>query len=300
MIFRKYNVVVFKDEQSKCRKLQVRGWLPATLLLLFLLLLASNTFLWKFYRDYNGMRAHLLQSEKTVEEQNTQLLSLYQKLKTLEKDLSRIRDFDSKLRVMINLEQAREGSTNSMGGTSNDFSKNYLPFHRQELLARKMHDFLRQLSVDARLEEVRQQDVLHTLRTNKNLLEATPSIMPTHGWTTSTFGWRLSPFTGKREFHKGLDISCPTGTPIYAPARGRVTFVGRDGSYGLTVKIDHGSGMATRYAHMNKATVKANQVVTRGEMIGHVGTTGRSTGPHLHYEVRLNGVPANPNRYIIN
>jgi len=301
MLFRKYHIVVFKDKQGSCRKFQLRGWVLASLFFLVVGLAAGNVVLWKKYVHNFRIEQGLNLAEKTVQEQKSQLLSLTQKIVALQKNLDRIRDFDSKLRVMINLDQDASQTTAPKGGPANEnFSKGYLPLYRQELLARKMHDFLRQLNVEARLEEVRQQEILHTLRSNQNMLEATPSIWPTSGWVTSGFAWRTSPFTGKREFHKGIDISAPRGTPVYAPARGLITFSGRDGSYGLCIRLKHNASLSTRFAHLNRIAVKPDQVVTRGELIGYVGNTGRSTGPHLHYEVRLNGVPVNPKRYILN
>jgi murein DD-endopeptidase MepM/ murein hydrolase activator NlpD len=301
MLFRKYHIVVFKDKQGACKKFQLRGWFIVFLLLLTVSMAAGNVILWNKYAEHSRIEQGLNIAEKTVQEQKTQLLSLSQKITSLQGNLNRIRDFDSKLRVMINLDQDGSQAAAPKGGPANEnFSKGYLPLYRQELLARKMHEFLRQLNVEARLEEVRQQEIMHTLRSNQNILEATPSIWPTSGWVTSGFAWRTSPFTGKREFHKGLDISAPRGTPVYAPARASVTFAGRDGSYGLSIRLKHNASLSTRFAHLNRIAIKSGQEVTRGELIGYVGNTGRSTGPHLHYEVRLNGVPVNPKRYILN
>ena len=105
-------------------------------------------------------------------------------------------------------------------------------------------------------------------------------ITPAEGWITSTFGYRTSPFTSKREFHKGLDISAPIGTPIYAPAKGKVAFTGRDSDYGLAIVVEHGSGISTKYAHLHRAATKQGQIVQRGELIGYIGNSGRSTGTH--------------------
>lgn len=301
MLFRKYQIVVFKDKQGTCKKFQVRGWFIAFLFIFMVGLTAGNVVLWEKYSNHARLEKGLTLAEKTVQEQKTQLLSLSQKLSSLQNNLDRIRDFDSKLRVMINLDQDGSQASAPQGGPANEnFSKGYLPLYRQELLARKMHEFLRQLNVEARLEEVKQQEIMHTLRSNQNILEATPSIWPTSGWVTSGFAWRTSPFTGKREFHKGIDISAPRGTPVYAPARGSVSFTGRDGAYGLSIRLKHNTSLSTRFAHLHRIAVKSGKTVTRGELIGYVGNTGRSTGPHLHYEVRLNGVPVNPKRYILN
>jgi murein DD-endopeptidase MepM/ murein hydrolase activator NlpD len=301
MLFRKYHIMVFKDGQGQCRRFSFRPFWFAFFFVLLIALGAGNVYLWKFYESHSTYARQLEVAEKTVQEQKTQLLSLASKIKTVEKDLYRISDFDAKLRVMINLDQGSNTTMNPVGGPDGkDFSRDYLTVYRQELLARKMHNFLRQLSTEARLEEIRQQELMQIIQNKQEMLATTPSIWPCEGWVTSNFGYRTSPFTGKREFHKGLDIAGPNMTPIYSPAGGKVSFVGRDGSYGLAVKVDHGNGMATYYAHLHKAAVEKGKKVSRAELIGYMGSTGRSTGPHLHYEVRLNGVPVDPQKYILN
>jgi murein DD-endopeptidase MepM/ murein hydrolase activator NlpD len=110
----------------------------------------------------------------------------------------------------------------------------------------------------------------------------------------------VSPFTGRRQFHRGLDIASHSGTPIISPADGVVTFTGRKGLMGNMLTLEHGYGMVTRYGHLKKILKKRGERVKRGETIALVGNTGRSTGPHLHYEVRLNGVAVNPTKYFLN
>ena len=127
---------------------------------------------------------------------------------------------------------------------------------------------------------------------------ATPSLWPTSGKITSGFGYRRSPFGSTREFHSGLDIGAPKGTPIYATANGVVRMAGYNGGYGNVVFIDHGYGFSTVYAHQWKLAVKVGQQVVKGQLIGYVGSSGASTGPHVHYEVRVNGVAANPTQYL--
>jgi len=133
----------------------------------------------------------------------------------------------------------------------------------------------------------------------KDLLSATPSIRPANGWLSSGFGYRSDPFTKRATMHKGVDFAASTGTPVYAPADGIVSYAGREGGYGKIVSIDHGYGIVTRFAHNSKLIVKTGQKIRRWEKIAEVGTTGRSSGPHLHYEVRLNGVPVDPENYIL-
>lgn len=130
-------------------------------------------------------------------------------------------------------------------------------------------------------------------------LEATPSLFPTRGYISSGFTRsRPHPILELTREHKGLDIVAPVGTPIVAAARGRVRFVGQHIEYGRMVEIDHGYGVVTRYAHASRTLVRRGQLVGRGDTIANVGMSGLAAGPHLHYEVLVHGVPANPNRYV--
>lgn len=126
-----------------------------------------------------------------------------------------------------------------------------------------------------------------------------PSTMPTEvAYNSSSYGWRVDPFSGKEAFHEGLDFVADSGTPIYASAAGIVTAAEQTPDYGRIVKINHGSGLETRYAHASQLLVKAGERVERGQLIARVGSTGRSTGAHLHFEVRLNGAALDPRKYL--
>jgi murein DD-endopeptidase MepM/ murein hydrolase activator NlpD len=129
-------------------------------------------------------------------------------------------------------------------------------------------------------------------------LKSTPSIRPVNGgYINSGFGYRNDPFTSKPRFHYGQDITVPSGTNVYAPADGLVKYASRQGGFGKVIKLDHGYGHRTIFAHLSKFYVKWGQKVKRGDLIGKSGNTGRSAGPHLHYEVHRNGVPQNPLDY---
>jgi murein DD-endopeptidase MepM/ murein hydrolase activator NlpD len=130
-------------------------------------------------------------------------------------------------------------------------------------------------------------------------LASTPSIIPVRGLYGNGFGWRKDPFTGERDFHQGLDIAAAPGTRVVAPADGIVTMSGPSGGYGNFVVIAHGYGFVTHYGHLMDFTVHPGQQVHRGDIIGHVGSTGRSTGPHLHYEVVVHQRTVDPTRYIL-
>jgi len=131
------------------------------------------------------------------------------------------------------------------------------------------------------------------------LLASAPSIWPVRGWVTSDFSVRLDPYTGERMMHEGIDVAAGVGTPVRAPADGTVVFAGLEGGYGHVLVLDHGYGLKTRYGHLSRIDVKVGEKVKRGEYIAAVGNTGRSTGPHLHYEVRVNGVADNPRKFIL-
>jgi murein DD-endopeptidase MepM/ murein hydrolase activator NlpD len=143
--------------------------------------------------------------------------------------------------------------------------------------------------LESRLRNVRQD-----VERQEALANATPSIWPAHGWLTGTFGGRSDPFTGERGFHQGLDISTPKGTPVYATADGTVESAGYTGDYGNLLVLRHDFGLTTRYGHLSGFKVKAGSPVHRGDVIGFVGSTGRSTGAHLHYEILANGKLLNP------
>ena len=127
---------------------------------------------------------------------------------------------------------------------------------------------------------------------------AAPNVWPVEGQVTGSFGERIDPFNGEGAFHSGVDIGSSYGHPIIAPADGVVTFSDQLGGYGKAIMIDHGNGISTRYGHLSGFAVTAGQTVHRGDVIGYVGASGRSTGPHLHYEVRINDTPVNPYKYL--
>ena len=149
--------------------------------------------------------------------------------------------------------------------------------------------------LESRLQLVR-SDVAH----RNQLAAATPSIWPAQGWLSSGAGKRSDPFTGEQDTHEGLDISADRGSPVFATANGTVSTASSAGAYGNLIVVDHGYGLETRYGHLQAFRVKAGDEVQRGQQIGIVGSTGRATGPHLHYEVRVNGRILNPLNLLTN
>ena len=177
----------------------------------------------------------------------------------------------------------------------------YVPAGQQDISLASMNQQLGNLSelmTDrgdklAALETLLQQD-----RLRKKMLNTVPPV--NSGWYSSNFGWRIDPFTGKSAMHEGVDFVVPLGTPIHAAASGIVVYAGWHPDFGNLVEIDHGNDILTRYAHASKLVVKVGQVVKRGQLISYVGSTGRSTGNHLHFEVRFKGLAQNPVRFLQN
>lgn len=164
-------------------------------------------------------------------------------------------------------------------------------------ISRQITELTRQLE-----ERSDRLGVLEALLLQKNLKQNTiPNNSPVDAaYNSSSFGWRNDPFTGQMAFHEGLDFTAEKGAPIYAAAGGIVSQTERTSDYGNIVKLDHGSGLETRYAHASRILVKPGDRVEKGQLIAEVGNTGRSTGAHLHFEVRLNGVALDPRKYLKN
>ena len=237
-----------------------------------------------------------------IKNQRKQIQEFANEISALKDKLVALNSFEKKIRIIANIEKAADtDNIFGVGGSIPEDLDAQIPLkEKHNSLMREMHDQIQQLDLASANQKGNFEYLIKNLQDQQNLLAATPAIRPTRGWTTSKFGYRKSPFTGKREFHKGYDISAREGTPILATADGVVTYTGRKGLLGKTIIIDHGHGMVTRYAHCKKFTKKRGDKVKRWEKIALVGNTGRSTGPHVHYEVHLNGIPVNPEKYILN
>lgn len=206
-----------------------------------------------------------------------------------------------------NRQVASVGSSSSAAITGGMFSdKAVLDVENGELSAASGRNYAKlSIRIDraVRSSELQEQGVialLGTLSERQFLLDATPSIRPARGWLTSRFGYRLDPFTGKTTMHNGIDFAAPPGTPVHAPADGIVSYVGYEHGYGKLVSIDHGYGVVTRFGHNSQIYVELGQKISRRDIISGIGSTGRSSGPHVHYEVRVNGIPVDPMNYVLN
>jgi murein DD-endopeptidase MepM/ murein hydrolase activator NlpD len=305
----KFTFFVLSTSGSPCRRLTIsRGFMA---FLVFFLVVGVAGLGW-VVRDYLQLRQAVLDNDllereltarmEEVRTQRKQIHNFADRINDLKSKLVDLNDFEKKIRVIANIENSPEHKgLFGVGGSVPEDLDTQMPLEEAHNgLIREMHDQAEQLEVAAVNQEDGFSSLLQHLEDQRNILACTPAIRPTGGWVTSRFGYRESPFTGLREFHKGLDIANRQGTPIRAPADGVVAFSGRKGLLGNVVIIDHGHGFVTRFGHIQKALKKRGETVKRGEIIAEMGNTGRSTGPHVHYEVLLNGVPVNPQKYILN
>ncbi len=237
-----------------------------------------------------------------ISNQREQIQVFADEINSLKSGLLKLNEFEKKIRIIANIEQSKNSeSIFGIGGsTPVDLEANISLENKHSSLIREMHEQVGSLELASTTQKQSFETILKKLEDKRNLLASTPSVFPAKGWISSSFGYRKSPFTGRREMHKGLDIAARKGEPIIATANGVVSFSGKKGLLGKTVVIDHGHGVSTRYGHCYKILKKRGDAVKRGDVIARIGNTGRSTGPHLHYEVRLNGVQVNPIKYIIN
>ena len=297
-----FNVLIFGQKTSKTRHLRIhKKTFKIELYLLTFGLLCTILFLC----DYIQVRKRtfeLNQLRQQTQDQKSKIHLFASKIENLEKQLSKLKGFDKRIRIIANLEKGQETAPfMGMGGPSASEIREKLKAEKNEMgLAQQMRTDIERLESEATSQEQSLSELEKLLQSKKEMLVHTPSIWPAHGWVTSGFGFRTNPFTGLTQMHEGLDIANRIGTPVIAPADGIVSDTGKDSAYGNVIVISHGFGINSRFLHLSKILVSPGQRVKRGDKIAEVGTTGKSTGPHLHYEVRVNGIPVNPVRYIVN
>jgi murein DD-endopeptidase MepM/ murein hydrolase activator NlpD len=317
-----YTVMIFRDHSSPVRRYRLarrllqRGLVTAVVVTLVVVAVVVD---WVRVRGDVG-ELEALRSETA--EQREQIAMFSEKVQELDARFVRLSEFERKVRVIANLPKAvadnGSDALDGVGGGEEDEGgavvRDELPRHKPlegaapgfEQMAPQASAWFVELDASATrllsaaaVQERSLEDLVSQLRGKSDRLASTPSVWPAKGWMTSGFGRRVSPFTGKPQMHAGLDIAAERGTAIVAPARGRVSFTGRKGPLGNTLEIDHGFGMKTLYGHCDAIHVKKGQTVERGQWIAEIGSSGRSTGPHLHYAVLRQGRPVDPKQYIL-
>ncbi|MEZ4269940.1 MAG: M23 family metallopeptidase [Myxococcota bacterium] len=242
----------------------------------------------------------------------TRLRLVQEELACIDSALQRIDQFSAKLRAITRVNDPDRNL--AIGPLSRDPSKGAAPVlyakgERIEYEDELMDSSLALRLIDSKLDTIdseslgvenRMRGLTEYFAQDVALLHATPSVRPMASkLMTSSFGVRRDPYTGKKGMHKGIDFAADLGADVHATADGIVVWAGNRGKYGKTVVIDHGYGMQTHYAHLSEAKVEVGQELKRGQVIGAAGNTGLTTGVHLHYEVRFDGLPQDPEKYIL-
>ena len=293
-----YTILVLSDAASAPRKLHISTSVVGVLASVAAFVLIGFSFFVYEYVNLNVRLLELKQLRREAGEHNV----VAEKMRRLEGEISKVRELDQRVRVAIGLDKSEaRPAILAQGGADVDI-RNALQDAVGQRTGRLMDWVVGDLTTLAQEIASREQS-LRELQTHIDrqtaALAATPTILPVKGLVTAGYGYRKSPFTGKREFHEGMDIAALHGTPVVATADGIVRFAGPAGSYGNVVFLDHGHGFATAYGHNSRIRVHARQRVRRGEIIAYVGNTGRTTGPHVHYEVHVEGVASNPLKYAV-
>ena len=298
-----YTLMLIADHHSPVRRFNVSKALIVQVVagLLVLSGVAVGATLHYFQVARDAAENRILRDENLT--LRTQLKSVRERIEHIGSTLDRVERFDQKLRAITLLSDPQRnlamGPVETEPGVGAPGSETQFTELTSMESPKALASRLDRLSAEATRQELSLQELQAYFQDQKSLLASTPSVWPTRGWVTSDFGQRLDPYTADRVQHGGMDIAAPHGKEVIAPSDGTVVFAGLEGGYGNVIVIDHGYGIKTRYGHLSKMLVKAGDKVKRGTQIAAVGNTGRSTGPHLHYEVRVNGIPQNPRKFIL-
>jgi murein DD-endopeptidase MepM/ murein hydrolase activator NlpD len=304
MARREWTVVIVSDEDTRVRQFRLSRELVRMGIALALLLIATLSSVATAFMVRSGAGvtdARLLAKNELLERE---LEDLTIRLDTLHTSIESLAQKDEYYRLLAGLEPVgSDVLAAGIGGPDADSLEASPLFVVDPRTGRRAFSTSTQLNSlirRARVLAFSWREAEDTLTWKLDRLRSTPSIYPTRGYVSSSFSnARWHPILDRPRAHTGIDIVAARGTPVVASANGRVSAVGQQGEYGLTIEIDHGHGVVTRYAHLSKATVRVGEQVERGHQIGNVGMSGLAVGPHLHYEVLVNGQAANPRRYIL-
>lgn len=251
------------------------------------------------FDEFLNPDAEVRKLKKTNAELTEKFNSLYQQYQKLDQRVLSISEKSHDLRLVANLEPlANEAGLYGTGGAAFSPLKSANPSQLKNFIE-DLDTYVNNISLKVKLEKNNYEEIEKTMKDNERMYSSIPAIRPCTGTIADDFGMRLHPILRIRRMHNGLDIITDMRTKVYAPGGGKVDYAGWRGGYGLTVEIDHGFGYRTIYAHLDELKVKNGQTITRGDLIALSGTSGSlSTGPHLHYEVRHNGIPLNPRNFI--
>jgi murein DD-endopeptidase MepM/ murein hydrolase activator NlpD len=318
-----YTIVIFRGHTATPWRLNISRRLVRATLAVVAALVIGELVLLSQYVVKSGEVWELRALREEVLSTREQTSAFSTAVEDLKRRLWAMKEVNQRLRVMLGIdEQKPEDVFNGQGGdetpllgsdagldanflkpdpdamirTSGDAQDNEQVLDKSETA--RLQQRLAQLQSEAVVQERILAELTKAAKDMVDRLATTPSVRPVPGWVTSGFGPRISPFTGQLAMHDGLDIGAPANTPIKAPAGGKIDSTGFDPKMGNMVSVSHGHGIETQYGHLSKILVKRGQTVKRGDVLGLVGNTGFSTGPHLHYMVKVNDRAVNPERYI--
>jgi murein DD-endopeptidase MepM/ murein hydrolase activator NlpD len=288
---KRYSTIIFVPHaRAKFRKLKVSHRLLFSIVSLVTSSLCLSTFFSVQYFTSLSQTHELSKLRRENKELQTANEQFGKSVESLRNQLTKVEDRTRKLAIIAGITTLDESSQGGSGGVRNDELNGSSPYRDDvDKMSFRSHSLQNDLNV---LEQ--------KFTAQSHLLSSTPSIAPVRGILTDGFGGRSDPFTGEAGQHNAVDISSAVGVAVRAPADGIVVKAEWANGYGNVIYVSHGYGYSTRYGHLSAFNVRPGQHVKRGDVLGHVGSTGRSTGPHLHYEVRVNNNPVNPLEYILN
>jgi murein DD-endopeptidase MepM/ murein hydrolase activator NlpD len=294
----KFTILFIPHQKGKVKEAKVSATFVASVLFGLVLLFGFNLFLSWDVATHALDKLKLSRLEKENKYLEAKLGDFNSTITSLKKQMTDLIVKEKNVRMVFGLPeidaQIRElgigGPVTDQSATAN------LELKGIDLAEFELEKLLRQ----SRFEKENFESIYSNLTQRKEFLDHTPSIIPTNGYLSCGFGYRIDPFTGIKQLHSGIDLAADIGTPVYATAEGVVCSVERDVGLGRVIKINHKYGYLTVYGHLSQIGVRNGQIIRRGDLIGTVGNTGLTTGPHLHYEVHFQGKPQNPLKYILN
>lgn len=293
------DIIFITGKDNKTTNLRIRSIFIALILIACVAILVSFTYNLTSFAKKEVDRNRLLQVENENRVVRNEINRIEKEMSNLQTFIDSLELYDKKLRSYAPLRPIDDELRNmGVGGYTPLFEKEELSLDVKSELT-NVSETLDNLVGRARLQKSSFDELANFLEEKAYLRNHTPSIMPVQGWLIRGFGYQIDPFTGQVKMHEGLDIAAPTGTPIVVPADGTVRYAGNKKDYGLSVEVDHGYGFVTRYGHCQRIRVNSGMRIKRGDVIAYVGNTGRSTGPHLHYEVRVSHTAVNPMNYVL-
>ena len=312
-----YTILIFSQKAAEVKRFILSPLaLKIGVSLLALLVVVGGVIVYD-YVVYKQKVVELKSLRAETEAQQVEIRSFQEKITVLEEQLNKLKEMEKQverdLKEVTELQKEKKNATvppkkkNSQARKKTEVvqdvskpaeEKITLLEQERPRLVNRLHSDLVELQKKAFQREQNLKELQEFLRNQKSILLATPSLWPVIGRLSSIFGEPRTSSSGEMRFHKGIDICVPPGTPVLAATDGVVAFAGTEAEYGRLVVIDHGHDFSTVYGHLAKIQVKAGEKVSKGQAIGTVGLSGNSTGPHLHYEVRLRNSPVNPIRFL--